>query len=306
MINNESVNIASSNDSSDLNNDLLTPEPEMILIKSSEGSYCFHKNIYDKNPILKDIITKFEFDKIINQASKIMGNAILKKREADKFEVSYWIIGLSTFSVLLVIFYLFLIYVSQTVNSYGSEILYASLFLITLSIFIILIQSLHNFFRSPKKYRTLDQIIREDLETYFKSINNTFYFSINDDKYVFTGSLHFNYVPNKREIECLVEKARHTDNYLGEIKSPKVNEGKKLDLNIDELKNDSNNRKFSSHSNSVIIENEFDENYQMGTLSKNKNKHIRVKSTISVGNKSYNLTPKEVEYELNKTHSMKT
>lgn len=297
-----------------------------ILIYSKEGSYCFDKNCYNEEA-LEGIITKYEFLKIVEEASKIMGNALLTKRKLDHFEVSNWTICISCFSLSLVVVYLFLIYLAQGSTNNGETYLVISIILVTVAISVTFIQSIYNFCRKTRKYRTLDEIIKTELDNYFENINNTYYFSKINNKYIFTGSLHFQYLEGKKIIECTVERANldnnfsiyeedKKDNYITESREiqNKINELNKLDkinhMHVGkfeiEMQQSIKQDEQSQNNKSMIIHEEGELESERKKFSEALKGHYRVKSALSSHSNRINMTGKEIEIELNKTRSLKS
>jgi hypothetical protein len=178
------------------------------LIESREGSYQFKRNTYNEK-LLREIIVQDEYDKIVNKASKIMANAILKKKVNDKFEISLLNQFFFVINVILLILFILTFYYSQTRSKY-ENLFYPSIIFLVLSIAITFLRSFYNFFRKTRDYQTVDEIIQNDLDDYFKNINQ-FYSNNLRNK---TGSIEFRFIPVKKYIECIVEQLKPEDSNL--------------------------------------------------------------------------------------------
>jgi hypothetical protein len=252
----------------------------IIFITSKPGSFCFDKNSYDEVQ-LGFLISKLEYDKIIEDASKIMGNALLKKRKFDTFQTPIIIKILSSISFVLVCFYLFLTYASLNSDK-GEAMLAIGLFALLLAILITLTQSIYNFCRKTRTYKTLEEIIKEDLDSYFVQINSTYYFSKINNKYIFSGALNFCFIPKNKHIKCVITKVDGEDNNNHEDNKNKIHKEHKR----------SDTDKHQGIQKEIVKSSD----------SKQKIKHQRVKSALSMKSKdgkSY-LSAQEIELELNK------
>jgi len=233
----------------------------IIRIPSLDDSYTFARNRYDSE-ILNDYILKTDFDKIINKASRIFGDSILKKRANDTFFISRKSNKLTIISLICIFLFILFFYLSQIGKSSLVMFIFAAFFC-CLGLIINLFQTYSSFFvRENRKYKTVEEIINEDMNQYLKNVNNNLSFqNIN-------GSLKFSYNPEDRSIECKVYKSQ--------------NEGIEDDRNIfssessnnasKESKNNSDkNNVISSGSNSISPhEIEMSENSGMSNKKENK------------------------------------
>jgi hypothetical protein len=307
-----------------------------IIIPSKEGSYVFNRLTYDED-FLGDLITKSEYDKIISDASKIMGNALLKKKKNDIFKVS----NTNKFICILCIVFLlaYVITLSTSKNSDDPKsLIFLSLFFIIGSLIMSIAQSLHNFYKPIRKYFTVDEIIKKDLDEYFDEINGAFYFSKVGDKFVYTGSIHFTFIPGEKKIICNIDKVNPNKNCQTQtVELIQKKEEKNLhdshdyvDFNHDhdldhEYKETEDYREkiirehlskdlivplegTLAHGNFSIIKEVDEENENVNQkfnldAEMKRPMHFRVKSNFSLGNKSISFSAKEIEKELNKNNS---
>ena len=84
----------------------------IIRIPSLEGSYTFARNRYEPE-ILNEYILKNDFDKIINKASRLYGDSILKKRANDTFYIKKCSNKLTIISLICIFFYVLFFYLTQ-------------------------------------------------------------------------------------------------------------------------------------------------------------------------------------------------
>lgn len=163
--------------------------PSKIVIQSREQSYTFFKDTY-KEEYLSHIISSQDYTAIINNCSKIMGNSWSKKRTNDQIKLPRFVIILACISVLLTVIYMVLLYLSSTSDN-GTEMLIVSVICVSLGSLIAFGLSIYNFCRKIGKFKSLDEIIQEDLDLYLGSINK---------KYI--NVLNFVYIPKDKWIEC--------------------------------------------------------------------------------------------------------
>jgi hypothetical protein len=164
-----------------------------IIIRSREQSYCFEKDAY-REEYLSGILTKKEFDDIITQASKVMGQSWSKKKINDQIKIPLWVIALSVISVILTIIYMVTLYYSTT-SSNGTALLVISVISVTIASIIAFSLSIYNFCRRIEKFKSLDEMIKEELDKYFNGINTHY-----------EGNLRWKFITGKNYIECSIIK----------------------------------------------------------------------------------------------------
>ena len=79
--------------------------PSRIVIQSREQSYTFEKSTY-REEYLKQCISKNEFDAIITEASKLLGQSWAKKRLNDQIKLPNFVLILAVSAVIFIIIYL--------------------------------------------------------------------------------------------------------------------------------------------------------------------------------------------------------
>lgn len=183
-----------------------------VVIPSNEQSYTFDKNCY-KDAYLGHCIDRNEFDSIISNASKIMGNSWTKKRINDQIKLPRFVIILAITAVILTVIYMVLLYMS-TYSDNGTTMMIVSIICVTAGSIIAFGLSIYNFCRKIGRFKTLEEIIKEDLEEYFEIINK---------KYI--GDLHMIFNINKRWIECNILRPVEKSEISKEEKKSIISEG---------------------------------------------------------------------------------
>ena len=85
--------------------------PTNIQIKANLQNFTFPKNSY-KEDYLSHIISKSEYDNIIQSISRIISSAWMKKRDNDKLTLPPLLTTLAVIAVLCALIYLIVIYYS--------------------------------------------------------------------------------------------------------------------------------------------------------------------------------------------------
>jgi hypothetical protein len=161
----------------------LKNSPEKIIIKANLQNYTFPKESYVEN-YLGHLILKKEFDTIIDNSSKILSQAWMKKRENDKINLPPFVTILSVISVLLTIVYMIMIYYSTTIED-GTALLVVSVICVVIATAIAFGLSIYNFCRKMGTFKTVQEIIKEDLYELYSYENqlyqNKLQFVFNDE-----------------------------------------------------------------------------------------------------------------------------
>lgn len=174
--------------------DIPISTPSRIIIQSREQSYTFDKDTY-RDEYLRHCIAKYEYDAIVEGASKIMGQSWSKKRLNDQIKLPRFVIVLAVVSVLLTIIYMVLLYLSTTYDD-GTSLLVVSIICVTAGSVIAFGLSIYNFCRKIGRFKSLEEIIKEDLDIYFIGVNKKY-----------DSSLRLIFNASKRWIECHILKA---------------------------------------------------------------------------------------------------
>lgn len=172
-MNDENINLNDSsfnnNNNSNQKSNLLTNK---IKIYAKDQLYTFEKDKYNGN-LLSNILSKNEFDKIIENCSKLMGQSWVEKRTKDQVKIPSWIIGFSILSVILTIVYMITLYLSTTVEN-GTALFVVSIICISSASLIVFGMSIYNFCRKIGHFESLSSIIKDKLDTELKQANNKY------------------------------------------------------------------------------------------------------------------------------------
>lgn len=183
-----------------------------IIIPSRLDTYNFLKDSY-KEEMLSTIISESDFEKLINEASKIMSYSWTVKRKNDTIKTPKSIVYLSILSLILMVTYSVLIYFSARYKN-SNSIFILSIICVSLSISIALSLAIYNFIRKEGKFLGLDDFIIKDLKIYFNSVNKSY-----------ENKLSFEYDSNKRSIivTILDENAnKGLDNFQNNLKTTSI------------------------------------------------------------------------------------
>jgi hypothetical protein len=209
-------------------NNLYTPHK--VIIPSKEQTYSFEKNTYREN-YLDHLISKTDYDVVIEGASKIMGRAWGKKKVSDQIKLPRAVISLAVLALILALIYMILLYISIFDDT--SSLFTISIICVSLSSIISAGLTVYNFSKDIGKFRPLDQIISDDLNEYFSLINKKF------------PNLFFEYIRTKRWIEINIHKVNEKA-YLDDNKHNVISE--KVDEEPEENEEDKERRISSQHS----------------------------------------------------------
>jgi hypothetical protein len=175
-----------------MENQIVIPKSnrKQVIVPIKTDLYMFdHKSSYDET-YLGHILNKQDFDAIFTQATRIMGGAWSKKRNNDIIRIPNFIIGLAGISLLLTILYMIFIFLST--SSTGTAYLILSIFCVTSATGISFGLSIYNFTRKLGKFRSLQDLLNEDVQKLFKELNAKY-----------SGNLGFVYKIEYAEINIL-------------------------------------------------------------------------------------------------------
>lgn len=198
---------------------------QSIYIDSNKGTYTFKRNTYD-HLLLEKIIFKHEYNSIINRASIIMGDSLLKKKQYDSFTIPLKTKILYSICIVCLVLYVGFFYAAE--RSVDNNVVYfilSSLFIST-GVIITIYQSYSSFFMKDRTYLTINEIIQIDLKKYFEEVNLKYY-----------NKLFFIFDPDERSIECKVycEDKRM---YEEDVKKEDPWENAKIEKEKEEAKNE--------------------------------------------------------------------
>lgn len=173
--------------------------PNLIVIKSNDKGIGFLKTMYDSR-YCAGVITKDEFDSIIERASNLMGGVYSKKRKMDTQGVPTWYKLSLLLSCAIALAFLIMAYYLPE-NDLWYEIL--TFALLVVSLLIVSGISLINFCKRTDKIETYDDMIMDKIGDYFENLNQSKFLKRNMEWYL---------VPGHYWLELRIHK-RH-DNYM--------------------------------------------------------------------------------------------
>lgn len=168
--------------------------PNKLIVTASIENYTFNKSCYVQHYI-GHILTKEQFDKIIDNLSKKMGQVWVKKKLRDQIKFPNYVLWLSYSSVLLLVVWVILHYISAT-NDSGNLALFnvsmISLIIASVFVFFIVIDNLR---RKVTKFQTFNELLQEELNEEFYKLNK-----------LYQGQLDFYFIKEKKIIEINILK----------------------------------------------------------------------------------------------------
>jgi hypothetical protein len=193
--------------------------PSRIVIPSKEQSYTFEKNTY-REDYLKHCIGKSEYDSIISKASRVLGQSWADKRLNDQIKLPNFVLILGILAVVFIIIYLITLYLSAS-SSNGTALFVVSIICVCIGSAIAFGLSIYNFFREIGKFKSLDEIIKNNMETYLDGINRRY-----------EGYLLFIFNSEKRWIECNILKPNDERKYYAKEYVKEAPEGEEEDMRM--------------------------------------------------------------------------
>jgi hypothetical protein len=155
----------------------------LVVIKSNDKGIGFLRTMYDSR-YCGGVITKDEFDNVIERASNLMGGVYSKKRKMDSQGVPLWYKFALLFAVITAFPFLIMAYYLPE-NDLWYEIL--TFGLLTLSLMIVGTISLINFCKRTDDIKTFDEMIMARISTYFEKQNETEYLERGLEWYLVPG-----------------------------------------------------------------------------------------------------------------------
>jgi hypothetical protein len=145
-----------------------------VEIPLREGNYVFEKSSY-REEALSGILEKAEFNLILDEAGKIMADAINKKRENDEIKLPKFIIYMSGICIGLSLVYTIMLLVAANVDSeISTALIICAVLCLFGAIFMAFGLSLYNFCRRVRQFKSLEIFIKEDLDCFFETINSKY------------------------------------------------------------------------------------------------------------------------------------
>ena len=140
----------------------------LVVTKSNFKGTGFLRTCYNER-YLKDYISKKEFLKVIDRASKLMALEYSRKRKSDSKSTPLWIKLALAFSGLLLLAFAFMAYYMPEVDKLWFDIL--TYCILAFSFLIVIVVTTMNLFIRTKVFYTYNDMVRFKLSEYFNHEN---------------------------------------------------------------------------------------------------------------------------------------
>lgn len=150
---------------------------EILQIPQSDEIFYFNHDVYD-NYLLKNIISKENFDNILTECEKVVCKSHVKKAKYEKQELKFWIYLLGIISLILFIIFLIILYYSPR-YSYGKKLSITSLCIALIGILVLFFMLIFNICDKKKIGKDIDDFVNEDLNKFLETIKKKFKNGIN-------------------------------------------------------------------------------------------------------------------------------
>jgi hypothetical protein len=227
--------------------------PDCLIITSKH--YIFNKKAYNED-LLGKLLTRNDFEILIDEINRVMSYTWSDKKKAMSLGVPCFTKTVVVLSILLTALYMGLLYHSTT---NPESVSYAiSIVIMTVVIILAMLLSLTTFCTKVKKFQTLDDMMKTNLDEYLTSINH-----------YFQGYLEWQFIPNQSYLEVkIINNAEGGDNSNNNNFS--INKNNNINEFIDNLPSD---RK-------ILINNEVIHEENENNTHSNQSKEEILKSKI--------------------------
>ena len=150
---------------------------EKLQIPQSDEIFYFNHDVYD-DYLLKNIISKENFDNILTECEKVVCKSHVKKAKFDKQELSSWIYTFGIISFIIFIIFLIILYYSPRYSN-GKELSIISVVFALFGSLILIIVLIYNIFNKKIIGKDIDDFVNEDLNKYLDKIKTKFTNGIN-------------------------------------------------------------------------------------------------------------------------------
>ena len=168
---------------------------QKVKIKYDDKSATHYSfRIYNRHPFLKKIISKDNFQNVIDEANNIIYDAKMKKAKYDKVEISKYTYLLFLFFLIIIIIYIFLFYYSPRVDKSQKKLKNCGLVFFCFTIIAVFSLEVYNSLRKIEGDKPLFDFYKDDMINYINQLNETY-----KDKIFFT------YDENDKNIICYLK-----------------------------------------------------------------------------------------------------
>jgi hypothetical protein len=161
-----------------------------IIIPADLTTFEFNRNTY-KEQKLSEYITKKDYDDIVNNASKIMYKSWLTKKNNDTFNQPQLFMNFAFKTSALLILYIVSLFIATLVDSF--IVIFVSCGLFGGGIVLMIFLSLLNIKKPLIQFKTLDEILEQELGSYLEEINKKY-----------TETLNFKFNNENYYMECII------------------------------------------------------------------------------------------------------
>ncbi len=153
---------------------MLFPEngPSLVIVPSNKEGTGFLNHCYDAR-YLKDFISESQFNSIVLLCSKRASQCYSQKKILDKKGVDRWVKWTLITATLMAMVSIYTV-LDGFLGGEDSILLYLSHLIIAPSLCLVLIVSSVNWKMPIKKSKTFNEMVKLDLDYFFKEINPEF------------------------------------------------------------------------------------------------------------------------------------
>lgn len=184
-----------------------------LTIKIIPNEFFFEQNTYKKE-ILKNDLTRREYDSIIEKANLILNQSKIKKKNYEKIRTEKWVFFISFFVIIFFLVYIItLFYWPRRHNGYNLKNI--GLTTSVLGLFLLIIIELYNLCYGLKKKKELKEFYYEPLMDFLYNLNKEY-----------NGNIFFEFNFEEKELICYSLKNifREEEQKKGRNKLPKMKE----------------------------------------------------------------------------------
>ena len=176
-----------------------TPPPhpyyphQTITIPQPNNDYIFTRNTYNSQ-LLSPYITKTDYNKIIDNAEKVISQSMISKRKYEEVKVPRFVYILFFTAIISFIIYMLTLYYAPR-RSNGKTLYTISIIFAVIGICIAIGLSVYNICRKIRSGKDLNDFVESDLKLFFGKVNESG-----------SRNVKFQYNKDKKVIECVVYK----------------------------------------------------------------------------------------------------
>jgi hypothetical protein len=166
---------------------------QTITIPQPNNDYIFTRNTYNPH-VLSPYITKTDYNKIIDNAEKVISQSMISKRKYEEVKVPRFVYILFFTAITSFIIYMLTLYYAPR-RSNGKTLYTISIIFAVIGICIAIALSVYNICRKIRSGKDLNDFVESDLNLFFGKVNESG-----------SRNVKFQYNKYKKVIECVVYK----------------------------------------------------------------------------------------------------